>query len=161
MHRERTTGRHRQKASIHKSRGEASEEANLLIPWSQTSSLQNCEEIHFHCLRHPVSGICYGALVNQLFPGKESACQCWWHRFSPWLGEIPWRTKWQPIPVLLPGNPMDRPQSMESQELNIATEQQQSNQNTGSCAPYSSGSYELCWTSRCSMDILCVCVCSF
>ena len=40
--------------------------------------------------------------------GKESACQCRRHRrcrFSPWVGKIPWRKKWQPAPVLLPGEP--------------------------------------------------------
>ena len=26
----------------------------------------------------------------------------------PWVGKIPWRRKWQPIPVFLPGKPMDR-----------------------------------------------------
>ena len=25
------------------------------------------------------------------------------HRFDPWVGKIPWRRKWQPIPVCLPG----------------------------------------------------------
>ena len=24
-------------------------------------------------------------------------------RFDSWIGKIPWRRKWQPIPVLLPG----------------------------------------------------------
>ena len=24
-------------------------------------------------------------------------------KFSPWVGKIPWRRKWQPTPVLLPG----------------------------------------------------------
>ena len=24
-------------------------------------------------------------------------------RFDPWIGKIPWRRKWQPIPVFLPG----------------------------------------------------------
>ena len=24
--------------------------------------------------------------------------------FDPWVGKIPWRRKWQPTPVLLPGN---------------------------------------------------------
>ena len=33
----------------------------------------------------------------------ESACQFRRHRFDPWVGEIPWRRKWQPTPVLLPG----------------------------------------------------------
>ena len=23
--------------------------------------------------------------------------------FDPWVGKIPWRRKWQPIPVFLPG----------------------------------------------------------
>ena len=40
--------------------------------------------------------------------GKESACQCRKHRFDSWVGEIPWRRKWQPTPVCLPGNPRDR-----------------------------------------------------
>ena len=31
---------------------------------------------------------------------KEST---WRHRFDPWLGKIPWRRKWQPTPVFLPG----------------------------------------------------------
>jgi len=38
--------------------------------------------------------------------GKESACQCRGHRrrrFDPWIGKIPWRRKWQPTPMFLPG----------------------------------------------------------
>ena len=35
--------------------------------------------------------------------GKESACQCRRHGFDPWVGKIPWRRKWQPTPVFLPG----------------------------------------------------------
>ena len=38
--------------------------------------------------------------------GKESACQCRrWKRpgFDPWVGKIPWRRKWHPTPVFLPG----------------------------------------------------------
>ena len=27
---------------------------------------------------------------------------------STWVGKIPWRRNWQPTPVFLPGNPMDR-----------------------------------------------------
>ena len=32
--------------------------------------------------------------------------QCWRHQrhgFISWLGKIPWRRKWQPAPVVLPG----------------------------------------------------------
>ena len=35
--------------------------------------------------------------------GKESACQCRRCRFNPWVRKIPWRRKWQPTPVFLPG----------------------------------------------------------
>ena len=35
--------------------------------------------------------------------GKESSCQCERCEFAPWAGKIPWRRKWQPIPVFLPG----------------------------------------------------------
>ena len=28
--------------------------------------------------------------------------------FDPWVGKIPWRRKWQPTPVFLPGESMDR-----------------------------------------------------
>ena len=38
--------------------------------------------------------------------GKESTCQSRTHRrcgFDSWVGKIPWRRKWQPIPVFLPG----------------------------------------------------------
>ena len=37
---------------------------------------------------------------------KEPACQCRRHkrrRFDSWVGRIPWRRAWQPIPVFLPG----------------------------------------------------------
>ena len=35
--------------------------------------------------------------------GKESPCQCRRPRLGPWVGKIPWRRKWQPTPVFLPG----------------------------------------------------------
>ena len=38
--------------------------------------------------------------------GKESACQYrkhWRSRLDPWVGKIPWRRKWQPTPIFLPG----------------------------------------------------------
>ena len=37
---------------------------------------------------------------------KESTCQCRRCkrcRFNPWVRKIPWRRKWQPTPVFLPG----------------------------------------------------------
>ena len=45
--------------------------------------------------------------VSQVFPGgsdvKASACNGRDPGFDPWFGKIPWRRKWQPTPVLLPG----------------------------------------------------------
>ena len=35
--------------------------------------------------------------------GKEPTCQCRRCRSNPWVRKIPWRRKWQPIPVFLPG----------------------------------------------------------
>ena len=35
--------------------------------------------------------------------GKESACRCRSHGFDPWVRKIPWRRKWLPTPVFLPG----------------------------------------------------------
>ena len=34
--------------------------------------------------------------------------QCRRPGFNPWVGKIPWRREWQPIPVSLLENPMDR-----------------------------------------------------
>ena len=35
--------------------------------------------------------------------GKEPTCQCRKCRFDLWVRKILWRSKWQPIPVFLPG----------------------------------------------------------
>ena len=38
--------------------------------------------------------------------GKETACQCRRHKrlgLNPWVRKSPWRRKWQPTPVFLPG----------------------------------------------------------
>ena len=34
---------------------------------------------------------------------KEPTCQCRRRRFHPWVKKSPWRRKWQPTPVFLPG----------------------------------------------------------
>ena len=35
--------------------------------------------------------------------GKEPVCQCRRCGSNPWVRKIPWRRKWQPTPVFLPG----------------------------------------------------------
>ena len=52
----------------------------------------------------------WGRILLSLTPGgssnKEPVCQCRRYtrcRFDPWVGKIPWRMKWQPAAVFLPG----------------------------------------------------------
>jgi len=41
------------------------------------------------------------------YSGEESACQCRRCGFAFWAEKIPWRRKWQPTPVFLPGKFQD------------------------------------------------------
>ena len=61
--------------------------------------------------------------------GKEPACRCRRRRFNPWVKKIPWRRKWQPTLVFLPGkshrqrslasySPGDHKESDTTQQLN-------------------------------------------
>ena len=46
------------------------------------------------------------AFSSHLGTGEEQVCQCRRckrHRFSPWVGKIPWRKAWQATPGFLPG----------------------------------------------------------
>ena len=48
---------------------------------------------------------------NTISRGQEPACQCRRCKrlkFDPWVGKIPWRMKWQPAPVFLPGESQGR-----------------------------------------------------
>ena len=51
---------------------------------------------HFGCQRGPTG-------LPWWLSGKGSAFQCRRCRFDPWVSKIPWRRKWQPALVLLPG----------------------------------------------------------
>ena len=46
-------------------------------------------------------------IIHKGFPGgsvgKEFTCQCRKCEFYPWVRKIPWRRKWQPTPIFLPG----------------------------------------------------------
>ena len=57
-------------------------------------------------VRHDWSDLAAAAFLLG-FPGgsvvKEFACQYRRHGFNPWVRKIPWRRKWQPTPVFLPG----------------------------------------------------------
>ena len=41
--------------------------------------------------------------LSHWLSGKASTCRCRRHRFDPWIRKVPWRRKWKPTPVFLPG----------------------------------------------------------
>ena len=48
----------------------------------------------------------YMCIPPRWHSGKQSSCQCRRHRrrgFNPRVRKIPWRRKWQPTPMFLPG----------------------------------------------------------
>ena len=68
------------------------------------------------------------SVIPRWVSGKESVCQCRTCRFNPMVGKIPWRRKWQPTSVFLPGifhgEESGGLQSMRSQSIrhNLVTE---------------------------------------
>ena len=63
----------------------------------------------YHCGQHVKQFLfmllCFSTMSVELrwLHAKESACQCRRCRLDPWVGKIPWRRKWLPTPVFLPG----------------------------------------------------------
>ena len=70
------------------------------------------------CLRKCLSGfVCQGFFpspsafaywtlwkaITMGFPDGSESARCRRRGFDSWVGKIPWRRKWQPTPVLLPG----------------------------------------------------------
>jgi len=50
--------------------------------------------------------VCISLEIPRGASPEESACQCRRGgrlQFGSWIGKIPWRRKWQLVPVLLPG----------------------------------------------------------
>ena len=72
--------------------------------WKTTST--------FTCVPSKVC-VCFIASFTSIYlaiifgtSGKECSCQCRRykrHGFDPWVEKMPWRRKWQPTPVFLPG----------------------------------------------------------
>ena len=69
--------------------------------WSR-SVMSDSLRVGCHCLlRIDIHIYIYG--FPRWLSGKEPTCQCRRHGFNSWAGKIPWRRKWQPTPVFLPG----------------------------------------------------------
>ena len=70
-----------------------------------TQPMTSSEVVSAVVCEHSISSdLKVGLLVGA--SGKEPTCECRRHkkhRFNPWVGKMPWRRKWQPTPVFLPG----------------------------------------------------------
>ena len=56
----------------------------------------------WHAIVHGVTKS-WARLSDWTTDGKESACSCERLGINPWIRKMPWRRKWQPTPVFLPG----------------------------------------------------------
>ena len=93
-----------------------------LIPeWGRSPGEGNGDQLQCSCLGSPMDRGAWQASVTKsrtrlsnqtttvckMLPdgsvGKESACQYRRCGFDPWVGKFPWRRKWLPTPVFLPG----------------------------------------------------------
>ena len=64
------------------------------------------EHTSFWCLRWNSKSLSQWRVFPGGTNGKEPTSECRRdkrHEFDPWVGKIPWRRKWQPTPVFLPG----------------------------------------------------------
>ena len=57
----------------------------------------------FMFFRYLYGRICSSQVALVVKNSPANAGRCRRHEFNPWVKEIPWRRKWQPTPVLLPG----------------------------------------------------------
>ena len=68
----------------------------------------NGNPLQYYCLENPMDrgawrGTDHRVAKNQTQRLHFHFHQCRRHGFDPWVGKIPWRRKWQPTPIFLPG----------------------------------------------------------
>ena len=77
--------------------------ARGLVPTSGPLNSHLCHKGHWPSSVRKIQA----TQLNLSFPGgsdgKASACNAGYLGFDPWVGKIPWRRKWQPILVFVPG----------------------------------------------------------
>ena len=74
-----------------------------LPSWPEAANIMNLVWILLVCFKNTFKYTYTSLGLPRWVSGKESACQCRRCGFDPWVGRIPWRRKWQPTPVFLPG----------------------------------------------------------
>ena len=73
--------------------------------------------VYCHCAYLTYAEYIRASLVAEMVKRLSAMQETWVH---PWVGKIPWRRKWQPTPVFLPGKshgPWSLPGSMGSQRV--------------------------------------------
>ena len=77
--------------------------ALLCLPWSLCQNASGSGWLRCYS-KLWIESLCFSSPgLPRGCTGKESACWCRRCGFDPWVGKIPWRRKWQPIPAFLPG----------------------------------------------------------
>ena len=73
--------------------------ANLPVPArrSRWRAIRTLRSVGTECMVPTFLGL------PRWLSGKDFACQCRRCRFDLWVAKIPWRRRWQPTPVSLPG----------------------------------------------------------
>ena len=94
--------------SGHPLRLDSQSDLGLSLAYIHPTSLKHLHPVHIRQLTREWWPSCGeksrgGASLTQWLHGKESTCQCRRRGFDPWVRKIPWRRKWQPTPVFLPG----------------------------------------------------------
>ena len=69
----------------------------------QPSIKAHRERIPFFNLFFYIKSLWASDVAQWLKKEKKSACQCRRHGFYPWVGKMPWKRKWQPTEISLPG----------------------------------------------------------
>ena len=82
-------------------RATAHEFAKSRHDWATSLQYFFQEPILVHVLTHVLSSRLSG--LPRRLSGEQAACRCRTLGFDPWVWKIPWRRKWQLIPVFLSG----------------------------------------------------------
>ena len=79
----------------------------------------------------------------------------WWSTFNPWVERIPWRRKWQPTPVFLPGEPpwTEEPGRLPSTESQSWTRLKQLSMRDNVCIVVIFNMYSTCLISSFSASV--------
>ena len=72
---------------------------------SKTLLHENGVSERWNTLQYESMGVSRVVLVVKSLPATAGDVK---HEFDLWVRKIPWRRAWQPSPVFLPGNPMNR-----------------------------------------------------